>query len=316
MKLIEGMLMRVTRYQSEQQSLWDPFVAESRNGTFLFQRGYLEYHADRFEHFSLLIWKDEALVAVLPGSRHGEEWRSHGGLTYGGFVAGRDFRAAVALEALEAVTAYLAGQGIKRLLFKPVPHIYHRMPAEEELYALFRCGARLVRRDLSSSLWLANRYGFSKGRKSSLSKARREGVEVGPSDDWEAFMAMEAALLMEKHGVRPVHAAAEIRLLAGRFPANIRLATATRQGRLLAGMVTYTTDTVCHAQYIASTPEGRDCGAVDAVGDFVIRQAAVPWFDFGISTTDQGRVLDAALASNKEGYGARATCYDHYQIDL
>jgi hypothetical protein len=308
--------MLITPYSPVHKEQWNRFVAESRNGTFLFNRDYMDYHEDRFVDASLMIWEADSLVALLAASRHHEEWRSHGGLTYGGFVAGRDFRATFAIQALDETADYLMDAGIKRILLKPVPHIYHRMPAEEELYALFRREARLVRRDLSSSLFLSKHYTYSKGRKSSLSKARREGVVVGPSEDWETFMAIEEALLMEKHGTRPVHTGAEIRMLAGRFPANIRLITATRDNRMLAGIITYNTDTVCHAQYIASTPEGRDCGAVDAAVDHAIQQTTVPWFDFGISTTGQGLVLDASLAANKEGYGARATCYDQYQLEL
>lgn len=276
----------------------------------------MDYHSDRFVDGSLMLWEKNSLLALLPATRHDREWRSHGGLTYGGFVVGRDFRAPVALQALEMVKGHLRDEGFNQMLWKPVPHIYHRMPAEEELYALIRCGARIVRRDLSSTLCLAQRYTYSKGRKSSLSKARREGVEVGTSDEWETFMAIEETLLREKHGTQPAHTAAEIRMLAERFPDNIRLLAATRDHRLLAGIITYNSESVCHAQYIASTSEGRACGAVDAVVDLAIQQTTVPWFDFGISTTDQGCVLDTSLVANKEGYGARATCYDHYILDL
>jgi hypothetical protein len=308
--------MQITPYTQEHKPDWDRFVSESRNGTFLFLRDYMDYHADRFVDASMMIREDNDLIAVLPGSLHNEEWRSHGGLTYGGFVAGRDFRASSALQALEEVIAHLKARGVMRMLIKPTPHIYHRMPSEEELYALFRCGAKLVRRDLASSLLLSNRYSYSKGRKSSLSKARRESVVVGPSNEWETFMAIEEALLMEKHKTRPAHTAAEIRMLAERFPKQIQLIAATREQRMLAGVITYTTDTVCHAQYIASTPEGRDLGAVDSAIDHAIHESSATWFDFGISTTNQGQYLDESLAANKEGYGARATTYDHYLIEL
>lgn len=308
--------MHITPYTEEHKPDWDHFVSQSRNGTFLFLRDYMDYHKDRFVDASLMIWEENDLLAVLPGSLHNEEWRSHGGLTYGGFVAGRDFRASTALLALEAVMAHLGTRDVARMVIKPVPHIYHRMPSEEELYALFRCGAKLARRDLASSLMLSTRYSYSKGRKSSLSKARREGVVVAPSSEWKAFMAMEEALLMEKHNTRPAHTAEEIRLLAERFPNQIQLIAATREQRMLAGVITYSTDTVCHAQYIASTPEGRDLGAVDAVIDHAIGESCATWFDFGISTTNQGMHLDESLAANKEGYGARATTYDHYLLEL
>jgi hypothetical protein len=41
-----------------------------------------------------------------------------------------------------------------------------------------------------------------------------------------------------------------------------------------------------------------------------------PFFDFGISTVDNGRSLNLGLIRNKESYGARATVHDFYELDL
>src|SRR5205823_8719463 len=115
---------------------------------------------------------------------------------------------------------WAADLGVRRVLYKPVPHIYHRVPAEEDLYALFRCGARIVRRDVSSAIRVSDRPPLTKGRKCGLKFARASHLDVGRSDAIEAFMEMEAALLDEKYGKRPAHSPAEMRLLAGRFPDN------------------------------------------------------------------------------------------------
>ena len=40
------------------------------------------------------------------------------------------------------------------------------------------------------------------------------------------------------------------------------------------------------------------------------------YFDFGISTVENGRTLNANLIHNKESYGARATVYDFYELHL
>src|ERR1041385_3717629 len=79
--------MRLIPYRPEERARWDQFVSSSKNGTFLFRRDYLEYHADRFTDASLLV-EDEPgqLVALLPANRAGDTLASHGGLTYGGFV--------------------------------------------------------------------------------------------------------------------------------------------------------------------------------------------------------------------------------------
>ncbi|HUR80134.1 MAG TPA: GNAT family N-acetyltransferase, partial [Thermoanaerobaculia bacterium] len=79
--------VRAVRFTPDDAPAWNEFVRASRNGTFLFDRGYMDYHADRFEDRSLLFFDSaDRLVAVLPAHRRGTELISHGGLTYGGFV--------------------------------------------------------------------------------------------------------------------------------------------------------------------------------------------------------------------------------------
>ena len=44
--------MQIERYHTQREPLWNEFAQRSKNGTFLFHRSYMEYHADRFEDFS------------------------------------------------------------------------------------------------------------------------------------------------------------------------------------------------------------------------------------------------------------------------
>lgn len=296
---------------------WDDLVDRSRTPHVLFRRGYMEYHADRFADASLLVREGGRLLAVLPANRDGDRLVSHGGLTFGGFVTDRRMTATRMLAAFDAVLERLRADGVRTWVYKPVPHIYHRVPAEEDLYALARHGARLVRRDLSATIALAERLPYSKGRKAAVKAAR--GLRVAPEADFGAFWALEEEALRRRHGVAPVHSADEIALLAGRFPDEIRLFTARAEdGALLGGVVVFETPVLAHAQYIASTPEGQERGAVDAVVDHLLADvyAGRRWFDFGISTTDDGRALNAGLAGNKESYGARGVAYDWYELDV
>lgn len=61
-------MITIKRYSIEQKDLWDAFVDASKNGTFMLKRGYVDYHADRFTDHSLLFYRDEELVALLPAS--------------------------------------------------------------------------------------------------------------------------------------------------------------------------------------------------------------------------------------------------------
>ena len=76
----------VKRYQESDYPNWNAFISEAKNATFLFHRDFIEYHKDRFEDFSLMVFDNEKLVAVLPANKVGNEIFSHQGLTYGGLV--------------------------------------------------------------------------------------------------------------------------------------------------------------------------------------------------------------------------------------
>ena len=87
---------------------------------------------------------------------------------------------------------------------------------------------------------------------------------------------------------------------------------------MLAGVVIYETARVAHTQYIGAGDEGRKLGALDLILQHLIhdRYAGKDYFDFGISTEDDGRYLNGGLMKNKESYGARATVFDRYSLDL
>jgi Acetyltransferase (GNAT) domain len=311
-------MIRVERYAPEHRRGWDDFLARSRNGTFLFRRDYVEYHADRFTDHSLLFLDDDRLVGLLPASERDGTLTSHGGLTYGGVVSDGRMRTPLMLELFDGLVEYLRGRGVGRLVYKAVPHIYHRVPAEEDLYALFRHGGRLFRRDVASTVWMRDREPLSKGRKWSVKRARSNGLTVARSHDFATFMAIEEAHLLEKYGVRPTHTAAEMELLVGRFPENIKLFAAHRGTEMLGGVVVYESPRVAHAQYIAATAAGRELGALDLILDLLLNEtyAGLDYFDFGISTEDGGKTLNVGLVENKESYGARAVAYDFYELDL
>jgi hypothetical protein len=306
-------------YDASRQRQWDAFVDASKNGVFLFRRGYMDYHADRFPDASLLLFDGDALAAVLPATaRDGATVSSHAGLTFGGLVTSTRMRTTVALETFAALRAHYAARGFQRLLYKAVPHIYHRVPADEDLYALFRLGARLVKREPTSAILLQEPVPFSKGRRWSAKQARRRGVEIRWTDDYDTFMAIEAHVLGSKYGLIPVHSAGELAMLARRFPQNISLMAAFLDGEMIAGVVTYESAVVAHAQYMAASDTGKQCGALDLILEHLITRhfAAKRVFDFGISCEQDGRVLNEGLIGNKEGFGARTVMHDLYELDL
>jgi len=310
------MAIRIIEYSSPLQLEWDKFISNSKNGVFLFYRDYMEYHTDRFIDFSLLFYDENRLIGVLPANRRGEKIISHGGLTFGGIVTDSRMRTAKMLEIFEALKLYLPSQGVCNLIYKAIPYIYSDMPAEEDLYALHYIGAKLYRRDVSSSIDMRyNLLGFSKGRKWLISRAKKLNLLVKQAKDFKAFMAIEENNLMMRHNVKPVHTANEIELLAGRFPENIKLFASYKDDIMMGGVIIYESRHVAHAQYIAATEEGKEMGATDIIMNYLINEYYTEkrYFDFGISTENEGRYLNVGLIENKESYGARAVIYDFYE---
>lgn len=311
--------VNVIRYTDEMAPRWDAFVRASRNGTFLFERGYMDYHRDRFGDHSFIVTRGEGeWLAILPASLRGGTLSSHPGLTYGGFVTSERMTTPTMLACFDALVCAARASGCERIVYKTVPHIYHRIPSQDDQYALFRHGAALHRRDVLSVIERGAPRLVQERRRRGVKKAQKNGVTVERSGSYDAYWPVLESTLKERHGTRPVHSLEEIRLLASRFPEQIQLHQACRDGRVLAGIVLYLAGPVAHVQYIAATSEGREVGALDLLLESLIADSLMVarWFDFGISNEEDGRVLNEGLIEQKEGFGARAVIHDHYTMNI
>lgn len=313
-------MTEIIRYESSMAARWNEFVRQSRNGTLLHERGYMDYHSDRFTDCSLVALREGKLCALLPACVEGDTLWSHRGLTYGGWLMPlKHFDATVMIDVMDAACQWMSENGIKRLVYKPVPHIYHRYPCEEDLYALFRHQARLIETNISTTIDLTCPLPLDRGNKSGLNAARKAGIQVGPSEDWQGYWHLLSSLLDERYGTRPVHTLDEMRLLQSRFPENIKLYTATLHGELLAGVVMYLSHPVAHCQYIGASPQGKDIKALTLLFDHLIneiQQQGYRYFDFGISNEDHGRYLNEGLVRQKSRLGGRGIVYNTFEINL
>jgi len=310
--------IKIIKYENKYKSLWDEFITNSKNGTFLFCRDYMEYHSDRFTDFSIMFFKGNSLIAVMPANIKDDILFSHSGLTFGGIISDQKMKTSVMLKIFGVLMEYLKVQGIKKLIYKVIPHIYHTIPAEEDLYALFLHNAKLVRRDVSSTIFMRGKISFSKGRKWSINKSKINRLRVRRNYDFRTFMMIEGDNLKRKYNVKPVHTAEEIQLLANRFPENIKLFSAYMNDNMVAGVIVYESENVAHMQYIAANDEGKKLLSIDFIFDFLINEyyKNKKYFDFGISTEKEGRFLNIGLITFKEEFGARGVAYDTYEWEV
>lgn len=304
-------------------AVWNALIDQSVNGTFLFRREFVEYHAERYEDFSYLLWRSNELVAVFVAARHRTTAEptmlvAHPGLTYGGLVYSAELKYPMIEEAYRVLLNVFRSEGFTKLVIKPTARVFCRQPTDANLFYFHQHNFSLHKRELNSVIDLTQPLNFSKGRKDNVRKARNCGLSIGVSHAFSKFWPLLVDNLWQTHKVRPPHSEDEIRLLQQRFPDNIKLYVAQQDGQVVAGVLLFldAAHGFVHTQYISANEQGKLTGAVDAVIAHILSEVHGQFqrFSFGISTAD-GQ-LNAGLLAQKEGFGATIELMDAYEKQL
>ena len=315
--------MNLSRYTANDAREWDEFVTASKNGTFLFRRGYMDYHSQRFCDHSLMFRNEkDQLIAVLPANEADGMLYSHQGLTYGGLILAKRIHVSEVGEIFDAIRQYLRSNGMTELVYKCVPHIYHTLPAEEDEYWLWCNGATLAVCNISSTLPLnipQDEYKkmLRATKLSDYNQLLRRHYTIQWDAPLEAFWPLLTDNLQRSHQVTPVHTLEEMTRLKAAFPKEIICVTALNEnGVVEAGALLYFTATAVHTQYMSASVEGKQSNALDFLIISIINQlrqsATQRYFDFGHSNEQAGQILNAGLIAQKEGFGARGVVYKQY----
>lgn len=306
----------VRKYTVADRVAWNALVAQAKNATFLFDRGFMDYHQDRFDDFSLTVWQDGKLVGAMPANRVGDTVHSHQGLTYGGLFT-RTIKLIDFLAMLEAVLYFLADEGVARWQVKQFPSFYATAFSDELTYALFLLGAECTRTDALAVVPI-DQVHLSKSRNEGVKRGRQSRLEVRETDDFAPFWnQVLSPNLSAKHQATPVHSLQEITLLKSRFPQNIRQFDVYESGSITAGTTLFVNRDVVHAQYISAAPGKNRNGALDFLYEKLLCDVFrdMRLFDFGISNENHGRNVNHGLQFWKEGFGTQTVTQGFYTVD-
>ncbi len=313
-------MFEIRKYNDADKEAWNAFVEHARNATFLLNRSYMDYHSDRFHDHSLMIFHNNKLYALLPANEDGDIFYSHQGLTYAGLLTTEHASTDNICQVFVAINTYLKQAGFRKCIYKPIPWIYQQQPAEEDLYALFKeCQAQICARNIAAVIDLKHPLKWYNIRKSGARKALEKGIFIEESEDYETFWSILTKNLMKTYQAHPVHTLLEMSRLKTSFPDNIKLYVAREEsGKMLGGTVLYISRKVVHTQYISASEEGKKAHALDALFQNLIkiRYKDFDYFDFGTSNEDGGKILNASLIYQKEGFGGRGVVYDTYEWTL
>ena len=307
----------VRRYTSQDFALWNAFVSSAKNATFLFHRNFMEYHKDRFQDFSLLIFEEDKLKCIIPANRVEDTLFSHQGLTYGGFVFDAKIKLGEVIDCTRSVLKYLNENRIHTFHIKLVPKIYNQFFSEEIEYALFLANAKVTRRDCLSVIDLSKPFSFSKDRKQCVRRGEKNNLIIKEELLFDLFWnEILIPNLDKKHNVKPVHTVEEITMLQRNFPKNIRHFNVYYQDKIVAGTTVFVTDKVAHPQYISGNALKNELGSLDFLYNYLILEVFKDknFFDFGISQEEDCTKINKGLLFWKETFDPKTVIQDFYEV--
>ena len=311
-------MYKVSRYTAEDKIEWDRFIATAKNATFLFQRDFMDYHQDRFEDFSLMIYKNQKLYALLPANKKNEVIYSHQGLTYGGLLLNNSAKLKQTFDAFKEINKFLFENGIQKLEVRLIPPFYNKLPSDELEYLFFKAAARLIKRDVVLLIDYHHQLPFQKNRREGINKAKRKNLVVKTDDNYDLFWnEVLIPNLSSKYNTAPVHSLEEIKYLASKFPNHIRQVNVYQDNIIVAGTTVFLTDQVVHPQYVSAKANKNELGSLDLLYDFIIQEFKENrnYFSFNTSSVENGELLNEGLLFWKESCGARPHVFNNYEIE-
>lgn len=279
----------------------------------------MEYHQDIFDDFSVLIFKENKLVALLPANKVNDKVYSHQGLTYGGFILPESINAFDVYTIINEVIQYYKANQIKELIFKLIPSIYHKKAANEVSYFLQKNGAELVDKKLVLSVDYANELQIHKTKLKHKKKSKDKFI-VEITDDFSEFWNdVLIPKLQNKYNAKPVHSLEEISRLKTSFPENIIQYNVIYEGEVVAGITLFESEFVVKSQYAATTDLGEKLRALDFLFIQLIenyKKRGKQFFSMGTVDSDDEIGFNKGMLKQKEELGCSCFTQEIYKLTL
>ena len=319
-------MFSVKPYTESHNGEWDKFIDNCPSATFLHSRKFLAYHQDRFSDTSLMIYKEDTLVGVLPAALDPHDQFtvvSHPGITYGGLLTTLKIHAGHQIEMMKQILEHYQSLGLKHFIYKAVPDCFKSRLMQDDAYVLFFHKATLIRRDLNCVIELEKPNILSNTALSKLRnmfrKSEKNAVQLQTENTRITDFYTLLTQTLAQHQQKPVHSLSELEFLLSQFPHNIKLYLATHEEQVIAGALLFLDAHFVHTQYLASSAKGHSLFALDFLINQAIntaKQEQKSFFSFGISNEQQGRHLNLGLYSSKVKHGGVGITHDYYAIQL
>lgn len=311
---------KVVKYQPEYKLVWDAFVKHSKNATFLFHRDFMEYHQDRFEDYSLLVFKENNVVALLPANVTEHIVYSHQGLTYGGLILADGIEESLLENIQNEIFSYLKNDRAKYLVVKVLPEIYSS-EAKHCLKIYSKNNNHVVE---NQNMVLAIDYNSDfKIHKTKLKRFKKLDssfrIKEGRSELVNFWNALLVPRLKEKYQSKPVHSLSEIEYLQSKFKNEIVQYNIYKDESLLAGITIFIKGKTVKSQYGIASVEGEKNYALDILFVYLIekfRNEGKQYFSMGTVNNSSELGYSKGMLKQKQEFGCRVYMQDVIKITV
>lgn len=317
-----NVMYRIVKFSEECAEEWDDFVlTKSVNGTFLQTRNFLNYHPKgRFIDASLMVYHKNRLIAVIPACELDEEGKilfSHKGSTFGGIIIKKDYYTAEkVIEIIKTVDDYVV-EKYKKIILKITSDLFSTDSSDLLQYALSYCGYNNYI-ELSTYVDLKNMpediiESFDRNKMRNILKCEEHALvfrELTLDSEIEAFYNL-LEINLSKYGVKPIHTVEEIKNFKyERIPNNVKFYGVFENEVQVAGGMLFVFEqaNVIHAQNLSADYHFTEYSPITYLYYRIIKQAKEDGYNYlswGISTEEQGKILNFGLIRNKESYGSK-----------
>ncbi len=307
----------IKKYNKNFYDDWNEFVSISKNGTFLFHRDFMEYHKDRFEDLSLLLYKKDKLIALFPAHKADDTIYSHQGLSYGGMLLHKKCSFKDHCNLYYHLTKYLYQQKIATLYIKDIPLIYYQNPSEENKLLFFWLKATLTKTSIYSYLEISSKPQPNRNRQRAIRKAQENNIEIKQTNDYETFWnTILIPNLKNRFNATPTHTIDEIKYLSKQFPNHIKLVAAYKKNTMKAAAVLFLTEYVAHFQYSSGVEDRAENGALDLLFHTIMNQyGEKKYISLGNSSNLENNTINEGLLYWKESYNSQHITQRFYKIE-
>lgn len=316
------MILKIIKYESRYENIWDNFVKNAILGTIYHTRKFINYHPkDRFQDESILIYKNNLLICVMPCCKCNNKYFSYSGSTFGGPIFSKVvYKYNYLVNIINEIIKYYDN----KIEFRIANDIYFN----ESSFILYFLLKRKLDMKLELSWYIDVKLNFlenikNKNRKRALKKniEKIQCLLTNKNKDYIEFHSVLSNTLKKKHNNIPTHNINELIELKNILNDKQLLHIVKNNNTIVAGIFTIkVTDKCWYTVYMTRNLDVYNSGEYIAIilNDLVNlgKKEKIDYIDLGITTENSGNLINEGLTIYKEeSLGAKSNYRYLFTID-